>query len=109
MVKLKGEDGKENPFNPIDMSQKSSNVSSNVREGLFGTALSESDDGYHHKIARADPVVIFSDGIRKPFGKKSRPSQPPKKSVGFQRERQRVGEEADSRFLDSELDRYMKK
>jgi RNA recognition motif-containing protein len=39
-VKLKGEAGKENPFNPIDLTSKK-----NVRVGLFGTSI---DDTIRH-------------------------------------------------------------
>jgi hypothetical protein len=45
-VKLAGEEGKDNPFNPTleDGDNGSGMKNGNVREGLFGTALGGGDD-----------------------------------------------------------------
>jgi len=115
VVKLKGEAGKDNPFNPIDLSMSES---TNVRKGIFGTAFNEENpsecdiiDIPARKIIRRDPALTSFAHRRdenKPSFRRgknnSKPNNSNKISPGLTKK-----SVVDESALDNELDRYMKK
>jgi hypothetical protein len=114
IVKLKGEDGKENPFNPsltVEAAQP------NKRLGLFGTAIENNDDAEEFApVGRSVQAVSFRDSNdsrqfkhKNDRGKGGKPAVQGRRPNQAFRKPVKKEKAVDGASLDDELDRYMTK
>ena len=117
IVRLAGVDGKENPFNPVEVTEVTSSIDpKGVRGGLFGTALSEVSAVAGRKVSSGGPsFTVTLDGV-KPASSRSRLVQK-EESMGMRRgmrgnhnggkNRSQGRRAVSANDLDSELESYM--
>lgn len=117
IVKLKGEKGKDNPFNPVDLASSTISTQKNVKLGFFGTAIEpelcfSDNDAYVNHSVRFTPSRSVKDSQKSiSFNSSTRNNR---KSIRSQNEKGTASSKKSASFrlsdndLDVELDRYMK-